>query len=1062
MEPATTSAIGKAVSIVVIKSLKEISSRLFNKDIENILINNTDFEFIIDHKILLEEFPEIEVKPLAQFLKSEDVELIVQQIYNPDLTRNSIEEIRTEFCLSFSRYFEVEISLCNSFASNLFEVLIEGCKITLDRAMSQGLISAHDAKTQFRFNLIEDKLDEINKNIKDSKIAIENIAQMVSIIKSSGLIDFPKDQNITFPNSDTILNEIGDWIETAKHLWAVNNDFDEALKIYRIAENKLQSHPNNELLLKVLVGKSVCFHKKGNSGMANKLLQQAKEMDEKHPIVLANISSFLRVSGNIDEAEIYVNKALEYDNHCILAKTVLALIEYKKGNIKEALRILKEAIAINPKDAYPVYSMSYIYSKENEYEEAIDYGEKAVYLENTTPSYHQHLGDVYLEASYPKNEIYIKDEFHKKINKDFVLKSIQCYEKAIELNISQKNEHLNSSIYPNLANAYLVNDDFKKSIEFNEKAIECGNELDIIYINLGMAHVSLGEYKKCIEYYEPLVYKGIDSFVVKANLALAYIVENILDKAEFLLNTLISEFPEYLHLHIDLAEVKYKKGEFQEGIEVLNNASKHVSLNWQANYLLGVLHRKNENYELAAKHFKQSIEQNPEVIISREALVSLYLECKMAKNALEYAKELVQLNPDKKSINCYNIAVVHFNMEDHLTAIEYAQKSLKHGYNDVQVYRLLCTSLSIECLINEARIFFKEGLEVYPDDVELNYNYAVLLTQIGEIDEATHILNWLTEPSVNFTHAYISLSNIYYSMGNDEKAIEYATKAMLNEPDDEYAHFILGNTLLKVGKVDEAVDQFKIVRKINPKTKYVISAPVEHLFSIFDLQFDELQDAIKDYENGYITLAKAAENAHLSISNVLNHSDNKKVAESLNLSTIQLEQIENTIITKKNAVVDTTILEILAQTGELDLLIRVFDEVYVTKDFENKVSKNLYRDEEPYSEIRKRLSILKDGWIKGLTPNKDKIEFLSKFLPPEVFSEKEFESISLAIDNDAVYLTEDLLARHKMKEANISTCGIFGLLSFAIKKGMITKDEGTVLYEKLIENNYVSHFYDFE
>ena len=903
----------------------------------------------------------------------------------------------------------------------------------------------------------------VNLNDISGQVAIgEHINQIINVVQLPDSINLLNDQNITFTSKDTVLKEIGDWIETAKHSWAVNNDFDEALRIYRIAETKLQSNLNNELLLKVLVGKSVCFHNKGNSSMANKLLQQAKGINEEHPIVLANISSFLRVNGNIDEAEIYANKALEYDNQCILAKTVLALIEYEKGNTKEALRALKEAIAINPKDAYPVYSMSYIYSKENEYKEAVDYGKKAVCLESTTPSYHQHLGNVYLEASSPKNEIYINDEFRKKINKHFVLKSIQCFEKAIEINISQNNEHLNVCIYPSLASAYLVNDDFKKSIQFNEKAIECGNEIDEIYINLGMAYLSLGNYNKCIEYYEPLVDKGIDSFAVKANLALAYIIENSLDKAEFLLNTLISKFPEYLHLYIHFAQVKHKKGEFQEGIEVLNNASKHVSLNWQANYLLGILYRKNENYELAAKHFKQSIEQNPEVIISREALVSLYLECKMAENALEYVKELVQLNPDKKSINCYNIAVVHFNMEDHLTAIEYAQKALKHGYKDVQVYRLLCTSLSIECLINEARIFFKEGLEVYPDDVELNYNYAVLLTQIGEIDEATRVLNWLTEPSVNFTHAYLSLSNIYYLMGNDEKAIEYATKALLNEPDDEYAHFILGNTLLKVGKVDEAVDQFKIVRKINPKTKYVISAPVEHLFSIFDLQFDELKDAMKDYENGYVTLAKAAENAHLSVSNVLNYSNNKKVAESLNLSTIQLDQIENTIITKKNAVVDTHILEILAQTGELDLLTLVFDEIYVTKNFENKVSKSLYRDEESYSEIRKRLSILKGGWIKGLTPNKDKIEFLSKFLPPKVFSEKEFESISLAIDNDAVYLTEDLLARHKMKEANISTCGIFGLLSFAIKKGLITKDEGTLLYEKLIENNNVSHFYDFE
>ena len=1062
MEPAINAAIMEIVPHVAIKSFKYLSSKLFNKDIENILINKTDFEFIIDQNILLEDLPQIEVKPLVLFLKSDDVELIVRQIYNPDFTHINIEEIRNEFCLSFSRHFEVEITKCNSFASNIFDILIEGCKITLDKAISQGLISAHDAKTQFRLSLIEDKIDEINDNVKDIG---EHITQIVNVIQSSGTMNILNDQNIT-TSKDTILNEIGEWIESAKHLYSVNNDFDEALRNYGIAEKKLQNHQNNELLLKVLVGKSVCYHNKGNSGMANKLLQKAHEIDEENPIVLANISSFLRVNKNISEAEIYAHKSLEYDSNCVLARTVLALIEYENRRPAEALKSLREAANIDQRDAYPVYSISYVYFRENKFDDAIKYGEKAIDLENTTASYHQHLGDVYLEASSPKNKICIKDDFHKEINKNFVLKSIQCFEKAIELNSSQNNEHLNSAIYPNLASALLVNDQFEKSIEFNEKAIECGIELDEIYMNLGMAHISLDNYKKCIEYYEPLVDKGIDSFVVSsfvvsANLALAYIVEERLDEAELLLNRLISESPEHLYLYIHLAQVKYKKGEFQQGIEAFNNASKHVSLNWQANYLLGRLHHKNENYELAAKHFKQSIEQNAEAIISREALVNLYLECKMAKYALKYAEELVVLNPDKKSHNCHNLAVIHYNMGDHLKAIEYAQKALEHDFKDVQVYRLLCTSLSIECLIDEARTFFKDGLEAYPEDVELNYNYAVLLTQIGEIDEAISILNWLSEPSINFTPAHISLSNIHYSMKNDEQAIEHATKATLNEPDDEYAHFILGNTLLKLEKVDEAVDQFNIVRKINPKTKYVISAPVEHLFSIFDLQFDELQDAINDYENGYITLAKAAENAHLSTSNALNHSNNKKVAESLNLSEVQLEQIENTTMTKINAVVDITILEILAQTGDLDLLNRAFDNVYITKEFENKVSKNLYRDEEPYSEIRKKLSILNDGWIKGLTPNKENIKFLSKLLPTEMFSEKEFEFISLAINNDAVYLTEDLLVRHKIKE-NISTCGIFGLLSSAIKKDLITKDEGNILYEKLVEKEYVSHFYDFE
>jgi hypothetical protein len=173
MEPFISSILIKIVPSLVIKSFKLTYSKLFDKNIEDILINNTDFEFIVEKKILLEDFPQIEMKPLSLFLKSDDVELIVQQIYDPDLVHNSIEEIKTEFCLSFSRYFEVEIEKCDSFASDLFDILIEGCKITLNKAISQGFISALDAKTQFRLSLLEEKIDRIETNVESIKKTVD-------------------------------------------------------------------------------------------------------------------------------------------------------------------------------------------------------------------------------------------------------------------------------------------------------------------------------------------------------------------------------------------------------------------------------------------------------------------------------------------------------------------------------------------------------------------------------------------------------------------------------------------------------------------------------------------------------------------------------------------------------------------------------------------------------------------------------------------------------------------------------------------------------------------------
>jgi hypothetical protein len=163
MEPATSSALGKAVLSITTKAFEKVAKKSFNSAIEKKLLNDTDFRTLIEDKILFEEFPEIEIKPLISFLKSKDVQSIIHTIYIENLAHNSLEELKDNFCLLFSSYFEVEIEKCDSFASNLFNVLIEGCSLTLNKSVLEGNISAHDAKSQFRFNLHDSKLSYLIK-----------------------------------------------------------------------------------------------------------------------------------------------------------------------------------------------------------------------------------------------------------------------------------------------------------------------------------------------------------------------------------------------------------------------------------------------------------------------------------------------------------------------------------------------------------------------------------------------------------------------------------------------------------------------------------------------------------------------------------------------------------------------------------------------------------------------------------------------------------------------------------------------------------------------------------
>ena len=144
-----------------------VYNNLFDKSIEKLVMDKADFESIIKDRILLEELPAINTRLIRQFLKSDDVELIVKQIYVDDVDKTR-EEIKEDFCLLFSRYFDVNTEQSYEFASNLFDVLVEGCQIILDEFISKGNLAAHDAKSQNRFRKLSDDLGRIDRNTQNT------------------------------------------------------------------------------------------------------------------------------------------------------------------------------------------------------------------------------------------------------------------------------------------------------------------------------------------------------------------------------------------------------------------------------------------------------------------------------------------------------------------------------------------------------------------------------------------------------------------------------------------------------------------------------------------------------------------------------------------------------------------------------------------------------------------------------------------------------------------------------------------------------------------------------
>jgi hypothetical protein len=131
-----------------------LSSLLFNvgtkfqnsifedKDFVESILDETDFELIIEETTGLEKIGDFDLESVCEFLNSPEIESIVRQIYasiypnfsegiSYDVEWGSTEDIQKEFNLLFSKHFGVMGENGSEAKQQIFKLLLIGCEKTL-------------------------------------------------------------------------------------------------------------------------------------------------------------------------------------------------------------------------------------------------------------------------------------------------------------------------------------------------------------------------------------------------------------------------------------------------------------------------------------------------------------------------------------------------------------------------------------------------------------------------------------------------------------------------------------------------------------------------------------------------------------------------------------------------------------------------------------------------------------------------------------------------------------------------------------------------------------------
>lgn len=187
-------------------------------------------------------------------------------------------------------------------------------------------------------------------------------------------------------------------------------------------------------------------------------------------------------------------------------------------------------------------------------------------------------------------------------------------------------------------------------------------------------------------------------------------------------------------------------------------------------------------------------------------------------------------------------------------AIEYYERAMKSGVADEKLIRSRIFSLCMALRdYDRAKIEIDAYNKLYPDDKDGRVLLATYHMMCGDLAEAEKALTEELEQRADNPVALWQRGQIYALRNRWPQAYSDLSKAKAYRPDGfEYQHRIaLADTLVEMGRYEEAITELKTILDKNPKALAVASALADVYFRVRPSRFVDAERLVKTYMAQY-------------------------------------------------------------------------------------------------------------------------------------------------------------------------------------------------------------------
>lgn len=488
-------------------------------------------------------------------------------------------------------------------------------------------------------------------------------------------------------------------------------------------------------------------------------------------------------NGRFDEALEAYEKAILCDEESRKLKQSLAILLIRMDRKDKAAGILEQIIKSDPQDRENRVLLAKVYRSMGLAEKA------AAIYQNLLKIEEDHDTLLMLGTLYAQNKEY--DKAQKVLNR------------LIQLEGDSYLAHYS------LARLYRELQYYDKAASAYEKALEL-NWFERLAYEVAEFYEERQLYEKAIVVYNRIIEEGQSSEVAKTKLVNLYLTLEEDDKALKLLRDLRSVMPESHNVDITISRILLNQEKYEEAVMILEDVLQTNPELTVVRYLLGMAYYRIQNYQKAVEHLQM-----------------IPLESSLFEDTVFLRLKI--LNEEGREAE----------------AIKLLEQQVRDPAARKASFFVLLASLYHEKQENEAgRAIYQQALELYPEDVDLHYNYGIFLEKIGEQVQAMEIMQKVLglDPDNGAALNYVGYTwadnNVHL-----EQALEYIQKAVQLMPDNGYVRDSLGWVLYKLGDAEQAVIELETAAEM------VADDPIirEHLGDVY-LETGQLEKALSAYQ----------------------------------------------------------------------------------------------------------------------------------------------------------------------------------------------------------------------